>query len=276
MIITEPAAASNGHDGRQKACKANHSEDLWTEALKLARRGTPVFPCDPQTKRPLTKNGFKDATADPDQVHLWWTEHPYALIGVPAGAKFVVIDVDLQHADALQWLEDNRHGLPLTRMHSTRSGGKHYLFAPNDKVKCSAGKLGPRIDTRGHGGYIIWWPAYGLGVLHGGVLAPVPEWIVEALNPKPKPIVTRSASTRSSAASSGSIRGALRVLAEAREGERNQALFWVSCRMGEAIRAGTITENEALILLTSVGRQTGLLDREILRTAKSGIQEGTK
>jgi hypothetical protein len=248
--------------------------DLWTEALKLARRGIPVFPCNPADKRPLTSSGFKDATCDPDQVHLWWTERRDALIGVPAGGKFVVVDLDLQHVEALQWLEDNRCRLLLTRTHSTRSGGKHYLFAPHDAVKCSAGKLGPHVDTRGLGGYIIWWPACGLEVLHARVLAPVPEWILEALNPKPAPIVTRL--TSSSAPTSGSIRGALRVLAEAREGERNQALFWASCRMGEAIRAGTITENEALALLTSVGRQRGLLDREILRTARSGIQEGSR
>ena len=194
---------------------------------------------------------------------------------MPTGDKFVVVDLDLQHPAALEWLQDNRQRLPLTRTHSTRSGGKHLLFAQNDKVKCSAGKLGRHVDTRGHGGYIVWWPACGFEVLHGGALAPVPDWIVEALNPKPVPIVTRFASTRSSV-TSASIRGALRVLAKAREGERNQALFWTACRMGEAIRAGTITENEGLALLTSVGRQTGLLDREILRTARSGINEGIK
>jgi Bifunctional DNA primase/polymerase, N-terminal len=250
---------------------------LWTEALELAHGGIPVFYCDPQTKRPLTKNGFKDATADPDQVHLWWTEHPDALIGVPTGEKFVVIDVDLQHADALEWLEDNRHRLPLTLTHSTRSGGKHFLFTPNDKVKCSAGKLGRHVDTRGAGGYIIWWPACGLEVLHGDALAEVPDWICEALAPPPPPSSTSPRPTRSADAPGASLlRAQLRVLADAREGERNHALFWVSCRMGEAIRAGTISEAEALALVTSVGRQVGLLDREILRTARSGFQEGLR
>src|SRR5262245_4027616 len=242
---------------------------LWTEALKLAHRGIPLFPCGPD-KRPLTPAGFKDATAEPEQVHLWWTENPEALIGVPAGSKFVVVDLDLQHADAQQWLEDNRHRLPLTRSHATRSGGKHLLFAPNDKVKCSAAKLGPHVDTRGAGGYIIWWPACGLEVLHGGVLAPVPDWIVEALNPKVVPITTRiSAAHRPSVAA---LRGALNVLAGAREGERNHALFWASCRLGEAVSTGVITELEATDLLLSVGRQIGLLDREILRTARSGFR----
>jgi hypothetical protein len=107
------------------------------------------------------------------------------------------------------------------------------------------------------------------------VFAAVPDWIVEALNPKPVPIPTHI-SMAAHRPSTASIRGALRMLAGAREGERNQALFWVSCRMGEAVRAGTISEDEAMVLLTSVGRQVGLLDREIMRTAQSGIREGTK
>jgi hypothetical protein len=170
---------------------------FWLAALKLAQRGTSVFPCinrpgQDDDKRPLTLNGFKDATADADVVHEWWTRWPNALIGVPTGEKFVVVDVDLQHEDAQQWLADNRPRLPLTRTHSTRSGGKHYLFARNDKVKCSAGKLGPHIDTRGSGGYIIWWPALELEVLHAGVLAPVPDWIIEALSPKPSETRSRA------------------------------------------------------------------------------------
>src|SRR5262249_44738244 len=129
---------------------------LWITALTLAHRGIPVFPCinkpeHDDDKKPLTRNGFKDASADPDVVHDWWTLHHDALIGVPTGDKFVVVDLDLEHDDAQQWLADNRDRVPLTRTHRTRSGGMHWLFAPNGNVKCTAGKLGPHVDTRGHG-----------------------------------------------------------------------------------------------------------------------------
>jgi hypothetical protein len=162
----------------------------------------------------------------------------------------------------------------LTRTHATRSGGKHLLFAPNDKVKCSAGKLGPHVDTRGHGGYIVFWPACGFEILHRDVLAPVPAWIIEALNPKPRPIITSRICVN--APTSASLRGALRVLAGAGEGERNHKLYWTACRMGEAVRSGTISEAQALHLLTSVGRSVGLLDREIAVTSRSGIQKGLR
>jgi hypothetical protein len=244
----------------------------WTSALQLARQGVPIFPCRPD-KAPLIKNGFKGATTNFDKLHQWWTRWPDALVSVPTGERFVVVDVDLQHTDALVWLEENRRRLPPTRTHATRSGGKHLLFKRNDKIRCSTSKLGPHVDTKGDGGCIVWWPAHGFEVLHGGVLAHVPEWTVEALNPKPQPIVTRFSSTGSAAPTSESIRGALQVLARAREGERNHCLFWVSCRLGEAVRARTITEGEALDLVLAVGRQVGLLDQEILRTARSGLRE---
>ena len=202
---------------------------LWAEALDLARAGVPIFPCKnmpghDDDKKPLTAHGFKDATIDPDVVHVWWTTHRDALIGVPTGDKFIVIDGDLEHDDAQQWLADNRDRLPLTRTHRTRSGGLHFLFAPNEKIKCTTSRLGPHIDTRGNGGYIIWWPACGLEVLHGDVLTPVPDWIVETLNPKPVPIdISTKVRAGALAPSVASIRGALRVLADAKVGERNRA-----------------------------------------------------
>jgi hypothetical protein len=246
-------------------------------ALYLAWRGIGVFPCDRKSKRPLVATGFKAATTDPDRVREWWAACPSALIGVPTGTKFAVVDVDLQHEAAQRWLEENQHRLPVTRTHATRSGGKHFLFAPHPKVKCSASQLARHVDTRGDGGYIIWWPATGLEVQHSTELARVPDWIVAALIPKPPPIVTLHSGAKSRFATrgptSGSIRGALRVLAEAKVGERNHCLFWAACRMAEAVRARAISEGEAEALLLSVGRQVGLLDCEIIRTARSGFRE---
>src|SRR5436305_14601336 len=79
-------------------------------ALALAARGVKVFPCA-QSKAPWTPHGFKDASADPHILQHWWARWPDALIGVPTGDKFVVIDADLQHAEAQTWY--GRANLPL-------------------------------------------------------------------------------------------------------------------------------------------------------------------
>ena len=38
------------------------------QALAYARRGWPVFPCQPGQKIPATRHGYKDATTDPEQI----------------------------------------------------------------------------------------------------------------------------------------------------------------------------------------------------------------
>jgi hypothetical protein len=43
---------------------------LLKSALEYAAKGWPVFPCEPQGRKPLTPNGFKDATTDPGPCSL--------------------------------------------------------------------------------------------------------------------------------------------------------------------------------------------------------------
>jgi hypothetical protein len=148
-------------------------------ALALAGQAVPVFPCLNKPgnreldKKPLTKHGFKDASTDSQTIRQWWSRYPDALIGVPTGARFAVLDLDLQHSEAREWFATA--DLPESRTHFTRSGGRHLLFQPHEKVGCTQGKIWPHIDSRGFGGFIIWWPAEGLQVLHHKVLAPVAE-----------------------------------------------------------------------------------------------------
>jgi hypothetical protein len=236
--------------------------------LRLARQ-LPVFPCD-NDKRPLTAHGFKDASIDPDTINQWWTRWPDALIGVPTGLKFCVIDADLQHPEAQQWY--GRANLPLTRKHVTRSGGRHLLFQPNEKVGCSAGKIWPHIDTRGTGGYIIWWPAEGHELLHSKVLAPVPNWIIERLNPAPQPAPAPHRQPLTSDRAQRKRDGIIRAIARATEGERNHVTFWGACRLAEMVSDGTIARADAVSIIIEAASRTGLSHGEALRTAQSAFR----
>ncbi len=52
------------------------SNILLDAALELATTDrVPVFPCRPD-KSPYTRNGFKDASCDVEQIRAWWSQHP--------------------------------------------------------------------------------------------------------------------------------------------------------------------------------------------------------
>jgi hypothetical protein len=245
--------------------------NLWLEALKLVRRGVPVFPCGPD-KRPFTRNGFKDATIDADLVHLWWTQHPEAFVAVPTGIKFVVLDIDLQHVEAQAWYDKEGHRLPLTRVHVSRSGGRHLLFQPESRVHCTTGKIARHIDTRGIGGYIIWWPACGLEVLHAEALESVPDWIIEALKPPITNLQRPPRQVRTSAQARRFVDGIIRAIAHAREGERNALTFWGSCRLAEMVSQSLIGRDDAIDIATEAARRAGLPEKEARRTAQSALE----
>jgi hypothetical protein len=238
-------------------------------ALSLATR-LPIFPCG-NDKRPFTAHGYKDASSDPDIIRKCWMRWPDALIGVPTGNKFVVVDCDLQHVEAQEWY--GRANLPPTRTHYTRSGGRHLLFKPNDAVRCGAGKLARGIDTRGKGGYIIWWPAEGLKVLHADVLAPVPEWVLKKLQAEPAPPPpSRRQPVSCPQQAQRKIDGIIRTIVNAREGERNHITFWAACRLAELVAQSVLGRDDALEITIEAATRTGLPRHEARRTALSAFQ----
>jgi hypothetical protein len=237
-------------------------------AQKLAAHGHVVFPCR-QDKAPLTPRGFKDASTDAGTIARWWTTWPDALIGIPTGDKFVVVDCDLQHIEAQYWYA--HANIPATRTHTTRSGGRHLLFQPHPEVRCTAGKIHPHIDTRGHGGFIIWWPACALEVLHDEVLAPVPSFILRALSrPAPSPPLASIAPTQETAARQ--LEGVVRAVAQAPEGQRNCLAFWGGCRLAEMASLGLLSRSTAMDIAVEAATRNGLPYREARRTVESAFK----
>lgn len=153
------------------------------DAIRLSAK-LPVFPCLPD-KRPACQRGFKDAVkGDAAAVVDLWRKHPGQLIGVPTGAVsgFDVLDIDPRHGGD-EWLTEAIDRLPSTRWHHTRSGGVHLLFRHVGGLKNTAGKVAPGVDTRGDGGYVIWWPSSGCEVKNPTALAPWPGWLIKMVMP---------------------------------------------------------------------------------------------
>lgn len=97
---------------------------LIEHAVAYALQGLEVFPCRPDNKAPLTAHGWKDATADTDQVIAWWRQHPDALIGCRIPKGHVLLDIDPKHGGHTTWaaLKEMYDTLPPTRRHASGRG----------------------------------------------------------------------------------------------------------------------------------------------------------
>jgi Bifunctional DNA primase/polymerase, N-terminal len=251
-------------------------------ALGLARRGVPVFPCRAD-KAPHTGRGFKDATTDGRVIQRWWRRWPDALIGVPTGIRFDVVDVDCaKHPEALAWLREAR--LPETRIHHTRSGGLHFLFRPTPGLTNSASKLARGIDVRAKGGYVIWWPAQGLKVSLPNTLAEMPDWVVEQLKPPLPHSFERDAQqsytnwatdfANEGVSLENRISGALALVISAPDGEQNNRLYWASRRFVEMCDEGLLDEADALELLLDAARGGNHPEHRAQKTIQSAFKAG--
>lgn len=136
-------------------------------ALDLARRGFAVFPLKAKGKVPLLPEerggrGCLDATRDERVITGWWGPVPRANIGIATGnpSGTFVLDVDPRHGgdEALADLERHHGALPETVMSFT-GGGRHLLFRHVAGIRNSSGKLGPGLDIRGDGGYVVAPPS---------------------------------------------------------------------------------------------------------------------
>lgn len=243
-------------------------DDVCAIAIALAQtHDYAVFPCN-EFKRPRTPQGFKDASKDPATIRDTWEKWPGPLIGVATGAtsSISVLDIDVEHDTARAWWRQHCGILPETRIYRTRSGGLHLLFRHKDGVSNTQGKLAVGVDTRGDGGYIIFWFAAGFPCELDAPPAAWPSWLYRTLWPP-----AQLAPIRSTTLPENSINGLVRTVREAREGTRNGKLNWAAFKMREHIARGAITQSEAHQELLAAAMASGLPTKEAIMTLTSAF-----
>jgi len=273
---------------------------LLRSVLTLAGRGWYVFPCVPGGKRPALRANWQDlATTDPDRLRAWWTRTAYN-IGVACGPSgLVVIDLDAPHTgrpgdspaaesgtDSLTAL-CGQHGQPYplpTYAVDTPSGGCHlYYAAPHNRIRNSAGRLGPLIDTRAAGGYVIGKDSRIGGQAYterdARTPVPLPAWIADLLRDDsstaagtPPPIPS---SVHGTAYAMAALRREACLVATARSGARNDTLNRAAFSLGQLAAAGLLPPLAVAAALASAAERAGLPAQEARRTIRSGMTAGS-
>lgn len=162
-------------------------QTLRQAALDWAAAGFYCFPCEVNGKRPATQRGLLDATRDPNQINLWWAEVPYNIGVSPSLSGMTVVDVDgVAGAEALARLEAINSAIPSTLKVQTPRGPGHTHIWLQGNARSTVGKLGPKIDTRGEGGYVLVPPSQTAQGAYEYVgedtdIAEAPAWLLTAL-----------------------------------------------------------------------------------------------
>lgn len=245
-------------------------------ALDLAAQGLATFPLAPN-KRPMAgSRGHLDASRDPARLRDLWPRFPGPLVGIATGSPsgLVVLDPDLQHADARRWWREHGHRLPAPlRIVRTPSGGLHVWFAyPAGGLRSC--KVGPHVDLKADGGFACAWHRFGGPLVEVGPLVPMPAWLLALAqraqaDEAPPPARPRRPRAAASAPAERRIAGAVRWITAGQEGDRNRRLFRGACLLRDLASQGLILDAEAQARAVEAGRAIGLADAEARKTVAS-------
>jgi hypothetical protein len=291
--------------------------DAMTRALRLAERGFAVFPLRPGTKLPaVSRDWERHATTDPDRLARL-IRPARANLAVACGPSgLLVLDLDVAKGPdpgatdgaapgsvagaapdrgpdsgvaALRALADGRP-IPGTFTVATPSGGLHLYFrAPQGiALRNTAGRLGPLIDTRSRGGYVVApgsvLPSGPYRIASDAPVADLPGWLLRALvaltRPQPPsapiPTIRPADDTGFAAYAAAALRNEADRVRSARNGTRNDTLNRAAFALGRLVGAGVLDPRLAETELLNAGTGAGLPAREAAATLASGLKAGAE
>ena len=134
---------------------SNENNKLLDTALKYVDRGFFIFPLKAKSKKPATKNGFKDASNNHEQIKLWWKENPDANIGIVSGKinGFFVVDIDGEYPDNFPILPDT------VNVKTYKGYHLYYKYPDNADIRARIRINKQCIDIKSDGGYIVAPPS---------------------------------------------------------------------------------------------------------------------
>lgn len=278
--MASPAVASSG--------------DMLAAALSFAAGGIPVFPCRPSDKSPLVSTGFKAATTEETEITSWWTRWPDAMIAMPTGEPSGIIVLDIDRDDgkgvdgfaSLAALEAAHAALPETRVQRTPRGEHRFFAWPGYRIANSASKLGPGLDIRGDGGYVILAPSVNAdGVVYELTNdmspAPAPPWLLERLRGKRSGPGLRTSDSRQGQVSryaAAALADECGAVAQAVSGLRNEQLNRSAFSLGQLVGADVLDQGRVEQALLGAAAASGLLaddgEASVRGTIRSGLDAG--
>ena len=207
-------------------------------ALRYAKMGLAVFPC--HGKRPITPNGWKDASLSEKVIAAWFKGRDDLNLAVVIPDWAVVLDVD--GPDGAKNLLDHGFTPPGTATASTPRGRHHWYLWKGDVSPTRKISFLPKVDILTNG-YVLVPPSPGYSWEEGSypsqdTLEFAPEWMV---------VARQEASAYKERIDVGEFFGGLA------EGSRQSGLFRYACRLRSDPR---MTETEASILVAELARRS--------------------
>lgn len=263
--------------------------DFARSALEYAKIGWRTFPLAPGTKMPAIKggHGVKEATNYEDDLIAWGRKFPGANIGLACGAQsgIVVVDIDPRHNGHTVLAQYGARGqiLPPGPRARTGNGGYHHFFRHQVGITNSKNRLGPGIDIKSTGGYVVAAPSWiaktkdGDGGFYQWEVSPfevaiprLPVWLAVLLSPPKRPQMAANHSP--GRIGSGSLGGLMRFVDRAADGTRNNSLYWAACRAAESVQRHEVSAQEAERDLLRHAVAVRLSEKEALATIRSAFQ----
>jgi Bifunctional DNA primase/polymerase, N-terminal len=251
--------------------------------------GWRVFPCLPGRKEPAIKGWQVAATRDLEQVGQWWRSRPDCNIGLACGpdSGLYVLDVDQHETDGEASLTRaaRRLGeLPQSLAQRTGGGGRQLLFRYPDGHDCrnTAGArrgLGPGLDTRGQGGFVVAPPSlHPSGARYRWLLGPhqaaladlPPRWIARLeRHDEPTILVPRPQLASMARVAIVIIERRIDMVIRAGKGSRNDELYRSSFYLAKLALSGTVEWPAARDAMLAAAHSAGLDPREAAKTVTS-------